>query len=259
MRRLMIEEPVTRAAVWSPRLAWFALVVTLFSVALLRLGGVEFTAGFAAVTAGLGLALAAVVFSLIAYRRIWTEGRRGLRGAVGGMILAFAVLAYPAWFALKGLTLPVLNDITTDIDNPPSFSRAQAVLDARGGWVPPELPPEARRKQREAYPQIAPLSLDLPPAETFELARKAAASRGWQIIEATPPGGRIGLGRIEAIDRTFLLRFPDDITVRIRPRADGTRIDVRSASRLGKHDFGTNAQRIRRYLEEVSNLAIATK
>jgi uncharacterized protein (DUF1499 family) len=74
-----------------------------------------------------------------------------------------------------------------------------------------------------------------------------------------PPGGRVGLGRLEAIDRTFLLRLPDDITVRIRGRADGSRIDVRSASRLGTHDLGQNARRIRAYLEEVSNLALALK
>ena len=105
------------------------------------------------------------------------------------------------------------------------------------------MPPDrAARKhriaQREAYPQIAPLTLDVPPEEAFDLVRKAAANRGWQVIEAVRPGGRVGLGRIEAVDRTFLLRLPDDITVRIRPRADGTRIDVRSASRIGSHDLG---------------------
>jgi uncharacterized protein (DUF1499 family) len=88
--------------------------------------------------------------------------------------------------------------------------------------------------------------------------RKAAQNRGWTIIEAVRPGGRMGLGRLEAVDRTFLLRLPDDVTVRLRPRADGTRIDVRSASRMGTHDLGTNAARIRAFLEEVSNLAIAT-
>lgn len=259
MRRLIIEEPVTRAAVWSRRLAWFSLAVTLMAVALVRLGRVEFTAGTVAVAAGLGVALVAVVLSAMAYRRIWAEGRRGLRSAIWGMVLALLVLAYPGWFALKGLTLPVLNDITTDIENPPSFSRSAAALEARDGRVPPDLPPELRRKQRDAYPQIAPLSLDLAPDDAFELARKAAMNRGWQIVEATRPGGRMGLGRIDAIDRTMLLRIPDDITIRIRPRADGTRIDVRSASRIGKHDFGTNAQRIRRFLDEVSNLAIAAK
>ncbi|MDQ4136874.1 MAG: DUF1499 domain-containing protein, partial [Pseudomonadota bacterium] len=148
-------------------------------------------------------------------------------------------------------------DVSTDTENPPTFSRSRAALDARGGRVPPEVPAADRELQREAYVQIAPITLDLPPEEAFEIVRKAAENRGWQIIEAVKPGGRLGLGRLDAVDRTFLLRLPDDITIRLRPRADGTRIDIRSASRFGRHDLGTNAQRIRAFLEEVSNLAIA--
>src|ERR687890_679753 len=252
MRRLIIEEPVSRAALWSPRLAWFALAVTLMALALVRFRRVEITVGVVPLAAGPALAL-------FAFWRIWREGRRGLSSAIGGLLLAGVVLAYPGFFAARGLTLPALKDVSTDIESPPSFSRAQAVLQARGGWVPPEVPAEVRRKQRQAYPQIAPLSLDLSPEEAFEIARKAAANRGWEVIETVRPGGRLGLGRIEAIDRTFLLRIPDDITVRIRPRADGARIDVRSASRIGNHDLGENARRIRRYLDEVSALAIAAK
>jgi uncharacterized protein (DUF1499 family) len=259
MRRLIVEEPVSRAALWSPRVGWFAVFVTLMALALVRFGRVEFTVGVVPLGAGLALAAAAACLALLAFWRIWSEGRRGLKSALGGLVLAGLILGYPAWFAFRALTLPTLNDITTDVDNPPTFSRSQAALQARGGWIPPEVPVERRREQRAAYPQIAPLSLDLSPEEAFELARKAATNRGWHVIEAAKPGGRLGLGRIEAIDRTFLLRIPDDVTVRIRPRADGARIDVRSASRIGRHDLGQNASRIRRYLEEVSNLAIASK
>ena len=259
MRRLIIEEPVSRAALWSPRLAWFALTVTLMALALVRFRRVEFTVGVVPLAAGLMLAAAAAALALFAFWRIWREGRRGLKSAIGGLLLAGLILAYPGFFAARALTLPALNDVSTDIENQPSFSRAQAVLQARRGWVPPEVPPEVRRKQRQAYPQIAPLSLDLSPEEAFEIVRKAAANRGWEVIETVRPGGRLGLGRIEAIDRTFLLRIPDDVTVRIRPRADGTRIDVRSASRIGRHDLGENARRVRRFLDEVSALAIASK
>jgi uncharacterized protein (DUF1499 family) len=105
--------------------------------------------------------------------------------------------------------------------------------------------------------QIAPLTLDVDPPEAFALVQKAAANLGWNVIEAVPPGGRQGAGRLEAIDRTFALKLPDDITVRIRPRADGSRIDIRSASRVGRHDLGGNARRIRAFLEETSNLALA--
>jgi uncharacterized protein (DUF1499 family) len=257
MRRLIIEEPVSRAAIWSRRVAWFALAVTLIAVALMRFQLVDLLPGFVSLAMGLGLALVAVGLALFAFVRIWTEGRRGVGAAVKGLVLSLVILAWPGWHAVKALTLPVINDVATDTENPPAFARSRAALEQRGGRVPPDPPPEARLKQREAYAQIAPLTLDLPPEESFELARRAALNRGWRIIEAVPPGGRVGLGRIEAIDRTFLLRLPDDITVRIRPRADGARIDVRSASRIGSHDLGRNAQRIRAYLEEISNLALA--
>ena len=120
-------------------------------------------------------------------------------------------------------------------------------------------PAPAREAQRGAYTQIAPLTLDVDPDEAFELARKAAVNRKWQIVEAIRPGGRVGNGRIEAVAHSLLLNLPADITVRVRPRADGARIDVRSATRLGTRDLGDNADRIRAYLDEVANLAIALK
>jgi uncharacterized protein (DUF1499 family) len=259
MRRLILEEPISRAAVWSPRVAWFALAVTLIAVGLIRFQLVDLMSGAAALAAGLFLAVEAAGLAAFAFVRIWTEGRRGIGLAVSGLLLAGLILGYPGWFAVKALTRPPLTDVSTDIEDPPAFSRSRAAMEARNGRVPPDVAPELRRLQRGAYPQIAPLTLDLPPDQVFELVQKAAANRRWQVIEAVRPGGRVGLGRLEAVDRTFLLRLPDDITVRIRPRADGARIDVRSASRIGQHDLGQNAQRIQRFLEEVSNLALAVR
>jgi uncharacterized protein (DUF1499 family) len=257
MRRLIIEEPVSRAAVWAPRVAWFALAVTLIAVVLIRFQLVELLPGVAALAAGLFLALEAAGLALLAFVRIWREGRRGVGRALWGLVLALLILGYPSWFALRAVTRPQLTDVSTDVEDPPTFSRSRAALEARGGRVPPDMPPDVRRLQRQGYPQIAPLTLDLPADQVYELVRRAAQNRGWQVIESARPGGRIGLGRLEAVDRTFLLRLPDDITVRIRPRADGARIDVRSASRIGQHDLGQNAQRVQRFLEEVANLAIA--
>jgi len=259
MRRLIIEEPYSRPAQWSPMAAWFALAVTVLSAALIRFGRIDYQSGFIALGLGLAIALAAVGLSLVAFIRIWQEGRRGLGSAIKGMVVAALVLGYPAFLGLKAVTLPAISDVSTDTEDPPAFSRSRAALEAREGRVPPEVAPEKRELQREAYVQIAPLSLDIPPEDAFPLVRKAAENLGWRIIEAVPPGGRTGVGRLEAVDRTLLLRIPEDITVRIRPRVDGTRIDIRSASRIGHHDLGTNAARIRAFLEEASNLALAVK
>ncbi|HJR53568.1 MAG TPA: DUF1499 domain-containing protein, partial [Gemmatimonadota bacterium] len=59
-------------------------------------------------------------------------------------------------------------------------------------------------------------------------------------------------GRIEATATTPWFGFKDDVVVRIRPEAGGSRVDVRSVSRVGRSDVGTNARRIEEYLEIVS-------
>ncbi|MDB5645334.1 DUF1499 domain-containing protein [Methylobacterium sp.] len=259
MRRLPYEEPVTRAGPVSRTLAVVALLVTLMALVLVRDPRAEAGPALATLGAGLVLAAVAVFLALIAFVRVWREGARGLGAALAGLFLGSLILAYPAFAALRGLALPAIADVTTDIDNPPAFSRSRAAFAAREGHYPADPGPAARTAQRAAYPQIAPLTLDLNVDEAFELARKAAINRRWQIVEAIRPGGRIGNGRIEAVSRGPVLNLADDVTVRVHPRADGARVDVRSASRLGTRDFGSNADRIRAYLDEVANLAIAVK
>src|SRR3954452_22516735 len=98
MRRLIIEEPVSRPARWSPMVAVFALVVTALAVLLIRFERVEYPAGFAALAIGLLLAVLAALLALIGFLRIWQEGRRGLGSAIRGLLLALAILAYPGFF-----------------------------------------------------------------------------------------------------------------------------------------------------------------
>ena len=83
------------------------------------------------------------------------------------------------------------------------------------------------------------------------MVQKAIAARGWRIIDQTRPGGRSGIGHVDMVDRTLIMGFQDDVTVRLRPLAGQTRIDIRSASRTGRHDFGANAKRIQRFAEEL--------
>ena len=259
MRRLLIEEPITRAGPLSRGAAILSVLVTLFALVLVRDPRAETGPALATLSAGLVLSLVALALAFVAFVRVWREGARGLGSALAGLFVACLVLAYPAFAGLRGLRLPAIGDVTTDVESPPAFSRSKTAFAARDGRYPPDPGPEARAAQRAAYPQIAPLTLDLDANAAFELARKAAVNRRWQIVEAIRPGGRTGTGRIEAVSRGLVLNLADDVTVRVRPRADGARIDVRSASRLGGRDFGANADRIRAYLDEVANLALAVK
>lgn len=255
MRRLIIEEPISRAASWASQVGWFALAVTMISIAIIRIGLVDVRLGLVALFAGLLLALGAVLLTVVAFVRIWREGRRGLGLAVRTLLLGAVILGWPSWLAARAARAPPLTDITTDLADPPAFARSRAALAERDGHMPPDPPPEARESQARGYATLKSLTLDLAPGAAFDLALKGAAARGWKVIDQVRPAGRSGIGHIDAVDRTLVLRIPDDVTVRVRPLGAGTQIDVRSASRFGYHDLGANAQRIRRFLDEVSSLA----
>jgi uncharacterized protein (DUF1499 family) len=101
-------------------------------------------------------------------------------------------------------------------------------------------------QQRKAYPDIIPLILPVPQDQAFERALAVSRRLGWQIIDADK-----NAGRIEAVDTTFWFRFKDDIVIRLRQQNSGSRVDIRSESRVGVSDLGKNAERIRKFLQEI--------
>jgi hypothetical protein len=252
-RRLVFEEPVSRAAIWSRRLALFGLTVVLLTVLIFRFGTpsverlVPIVGAYVFVLLALGLAL-------VAFVRIWREGHRGVGIAAQAFLLCLLLLAPVAYAGVMLATLPLIADVSTDTEEPPAFSRSRVALAARGGLVPPDLPAQKRREQRQGYPKAVPIVLELPAEIAYDIARKACVNLGWRVLEGAAPGGRSGAGRLDAVARSQVLRLTDDITIRIRPRADGSRIDIRSASRLGGFDFGSNARRIAAFEEEVKLL-----
>jgi uncharacterized protein (DUF1499 family) len=252
MRRLIVEEPYSKAAVLSYRLALFALFVAVLAVI-----GVKSPPDLIAVLGGAAaIACAAALAALLAFMIIWHNGRPGAGKAFAGLVLAALLLAYPAYLAQQSIRLPRLYDISTDIADPPYFSLSRAATAARGGVTPPSMPLAARRPQIKAYPQVQPILLDLDAGESFNAVLKAIAANGWRIVEQRAPGGRLGLGHVDAIATSFILGFPSDITVRLRPLLGQTRIDVRSVSRFGPFDFGTGARNIASFesaLDEIVN------
>jgi uncharacterized protein (DUF1499 family) len=141
--------------------------------------------------------------------------------------------------------VPRIHDITTDTDHPPAFV---AVLPLRA--TAPNTTdyggPEVAAQQRSAYPDIQPALLELPPTQAFQRALAAARAMGWTIVAADSTAGRI-----EATATTFWYGFKDDVVIRLTPSDRGTRVDVRSESRVGGSDIGTNARRIRVYLTKL--------
>lgn len=136
-----------------------------------------------------------------------------------------------------------MNDITTDFEEPPRFDAMVPLRPA--GSNPVEYGgPETAANQRRVHPEVQPVETSLPPAEAFERALEIGAAMGWNIV-AQDPSTRI----FEAVATTRFFRFKDDVVVRVRPAPQGSRIDLRSRSRVGRSDLGKNASRIMEFHE----------
>jgi len=166
--------------------------------------------------------------------------------ALIGLFITVPVAGTLWQWKVKAQTVPRIHDITTDTESPPSF---KAILPMRRDALNPSDygGREIAAQQRAGYPDIGPLMLTVSPDEAFQKAVSAAVNMGWQVVDVNQAEGRI-----EATDTTCWFGFKDDIVVRIVPDGAGSRIDIRSVSRVGISDVGTNARRIQKFLKKVS-------
>jgi uncharacterized protein (DUF1499 family) len=225
-------------------LAILALIVLAVGPLGWRLGWWHFRFAFFWLMPGAGYgALAAAVVSILALAFGWSHlGSRGIALAALGIIVG-AVVAYMPWQynRLRGI-VPPIHDITTDTDNPPAFVAALKLRPADANTVKYEGA-ELAGKQHAAYPDIAPVKMSAAPADAFKRALDTAKSMpGWTVVDED-----LASGRIEANETSRWFRFTDDVVIRVAPDGAGSRIDVRSVSRVGRSDFGVNAGRIRAY------------
>jgi uncharacterized protein (DUF1499 family) len=174
-----------------------------------------------------------------------TTLRRGFLISIAGFVIGVLVFGVPWCYWRTAQRVPAIHDITTDTENPPHFVsilplRRNAPNSSEYGG------PDIAAKQRAAYPDLAPAMLSVPPEKAFERALTVARKMGWVIVDANAAEGRI-----EATDTTFWFGFKDDIVIRVAAADHGSRVDIRSVSRVGKSDVGMNARRIRKYLKEL--------
>lgn len=222
---------------------------TLAAALLVVLAGPLFNLGAVPWQTAVGLfASAAVLAGLGAAWCLWQLLRR--RGGIVTVIAAaagFAAAAIPAAIAIDAADKPLINDVSTDTATPPAFT---AITDQLRGpdAGPIAYNPAFAPEQARAYPDVRPLDLPVPPGKAFDLALKACDA-DWQIVLAD----RIA-GRIEAVARVPWWGFQDDVVIRLTAIPTGTRVDIRSHSRLIPADLGINARRIAAWLDRLAVL-----
>lgn len=240
------------SALWSFRLALFSVALVIFAIALHRLLGLPtpilLNTFFVAIT-GAGIAF---LLSVAAIASIWISGRPGFGAALCGFLFSLGLLAWPAAVFSLARQLPPLNDVSTDVSSPPELV---ALARERGPGANDPAYPAARfaALQSTAYPDLHPVHIDRSAEEAFELVADAVRRLKFEIVAETPPGleDEENPGLIEAVDRTLVIGFQDDVVIRVTGDQKSATVDIRSASRYGEHDFGRNASRVRDIIREL--------
>jgi hypothetical protein len=243
---------------WSSRIALFAASLMAVDVVLHRLTSFPTLAAINLFAVSMaGMVLASLV-ALVAFVQIWRRGYKGAGSAAIGILLPVLLLAWPLSYVPALINLPPINDVTTDVGQPPRFVELARQRGQDGN--PIDYPAERFAKlQQKAYPDLRTFVIDRSAEETFELVEEVVRKFRWRVAASTPPSTRPPKGgMLEATEQTLLAGFTDDVAIRVEGGANQTRVDVRSASRYGRHDFGQNAFRVRRFLTELQARAEST-
>jgi uncharacterized protein (DUF1499 family) len=209
---------------------------------LIHLGILRPFTGFLFFASGLLFGLLAIVLAPFAFYAT-RGGRRTGRGLVLLGFACGAALLLGVGLSRQGASgLPRINDITTDLADPPTFPNDPADM-GRDMSYPAAFAPQVQ----QAYADLAPIHVSSDPAQALALADQTARGLGWEVVSVEQ-----GTGILYARDTSKLFMFVDDIVVRVRPAdGGGAVVDVRSKSRVGQGDLGANAARIRRFSEQL--------
>ena len=249
-------EPVSSLASWARNLAVFSVVAVVVSIIIVRFGFLEMKPALATFFGALACAGLSILVCFAAFVAIWQNGSRGMSRILLALLIDAVVLAYPAYLGLQYRKLPPIHDITTDPIDPPRFDALARLRTGEGTNTAVYAGLYSAEQQRHYYPDIETVELDVPAQRAYEVTLQLVNKRKWRVVDERPPQPRRE-GHIEAIAQTAIMGFREDVSIRVTPDGDGSRVDIRSASRYFESDLGSNAARITRLIDDI-NTAVDT-
>ena len=217
----------------------FALPVAALGV---RFGFWGFQASAPVLYGACLLAVIGLVLGIAALVRAKLRDRPADRLPAGaGTLASVLVLVWMGMQYLTATSVPPIHNISTDLDDPPMFD---AVVALRGpGTNSLEYDSNDAAEQFGGYPDLVGLATPLDAAAAVERAAAVAEDLGWEVVNVDSEQGIV-----EATATTFWFGFKDDVVIRVRAEDSGSKIDLRSVSRIGLSDLGANAARIEEFL-----------
>ena len=236
-------------ALWGMRISIAAPVVGIAAIVLYRGGLMDFRLPLLGVAMACLLAVVALLICIIALV-FSLDGKRGrsdyVPNAMIGVVLSLAMLYAPFTTLRAGMAVPPIHDISTDLLHPPQFFVVPSLRALGDNGL--GIDAHVQAQQAAYYDDIAPLYMAGAVGDNLNHAQKMAEAMGWKIISVDDDRGQI-----EATATTFLFGFKDDVVIRLRSENGQTRVDMRSASRVGVSDLGANAARIRSFFAKLGS------
>jgi uncharacterized protein (DUF1499 family) len=252
-----LSEPVSGLATWARNLAVFSVVAVAVSIIIVRFGFLEVKPAIATFFGALALAGLSILIGFLGFAAIWQNGTRGMGRILIAFVIDAMVLAYPAYLAFQYRRLPPIHDITTDPIDPPRFDALSRLRTGDGTNTAVYAGLYSAELQRKAYPDIEPMQLEITPERAFDLTMRLVTKRKWLVIDERPPQPPRRIGRIEAVARTPIMGFREDVSIRVQPDGEDSRVDIRSSSRYFDSDLGSNAARVAKLIDDLSAAAEA--
>ncbi|WP_128924249.1 DUF1499 domain-containing protein [Bradyrhizobium guangxiense] len=250
-------EPVSSLASWARNLAVFAVVAVVVSIIIVRFDFLEPKPALATFFGGLAIAGLSILFGLAGFAAIWQNGSRGMARILLAFLIDGAILAYPAYLALQYRKLPAIYDITTDPIDPPRFEALARLRTGEGTNSAVYAGLYSAEQQRHFYPDVEPVELEISVDRAYAIALQLVNKRKWTVIDERAPQPPRRIGRIEAVARTPIMGFREDISIRFVADGDDSRVDIRSASRNFDNDLGSNAARVKKFIDDLNTAADA--
>ncbi len=250
MRRVIIP-PSLAISRWTRSVAAFSLLLLGAAFFLHRIFGMPTLVAINLAKLAYFVAVVALILACAGGYAIWRSGAAGTGNIAVGLVVSLGILLAPPLILQAASSMPQINDLTTDFNSPPPFQSVSALRSL--GANPVAYPGSSfASQQRVYYPDLKPLIVNREAAETYALVVDALKRESLTIVREDPPsedGAQAGF--LEATDRTLLFGFYDDVAVRVSDIGDSARVDMRSASRFGRHDLGRNAKRLRTLMRQV--------
>ena len=247
-------ERQSRAARWSRRSAIFAVILFVVAGATHRFGRIDPETFLMVLGVVAGLILLSLLCFLLAFHRMWTRGDKvGTDLVVAGFFLVIALIPV-GFLSHRALTRPMLHDVSTDTENRPLLSQVRNPTAAMN--VPRAMTADEAEEQLAAYPTVIGHSYALAPERMRQIIVGMVEDRGWQIVRPFPEVSGPA-ATLNVVAGSFLVGFPSDVAIRVADEETSTYVDMRSASRYGRHDLGDNATRIERFFDDLDAAVLA--